>query len=265
MHRSPAGRRRHRRHGGAPWPSAAPTPPWSSSKPAGRPRPPPPASCPSANACPATTAPPPTQPLRPAPGGIKMTTTMTDTAALASIGAATRELRLPVGARRGRPPRRGGPRARPGHLPGLPRRGPRGRGRRARRRRRQRRMHEARFPRLKRLADFDLPPRPRSTRPTIAPWRPAPTWTRRARRAARRLGHRQEPPVDRARPGGLRAGTLGPLRHLCPARERARRSRRRTSPVPPRRPLRPARPACAWTSSATSARRPGRGAAVPDH
>ena len=51
-----------------------------------------------------------------------MTAKMTDTAATAAIGAATRELRLPGGAHRRRPPR--GDRATiPAELPRVPRRG----------------------------------------------------------------------------------------------------------------------------------------------
>jgi hypothetical protein len=44
-------------------------------------------------------------------------------------------------------------------------------------RRRQRRITGARFPRTKRLADFDLGAAPPSTPPASPPWRPAPTWT----------------------------------------------------------------------------------------
>ena len=74
-------------------------------------------------------------------------------------------------------------------------------------RRRQRRITEARFPRLKRLADFDLAAAPTvnpATISTLASW--GLPRRRGPRRAARRQRHGQEPPVDRPRPGRLRAG-----------------------------------------------------------
>jgi DNA replication protein DnaC len=96
-----------------------------------------------------------------------MTTTMTDTAALASIGAATRELRLPV------------VRADAAHMAEVAQRSQASYlgflaevlaaevDERAERRR-ARRVHEARFPRMKRLADFDLSAAPSVNPATIA-------------------------------------------------------------------------------------------------
>ena len=86
-------------------------------------------------------------------------------------------------------------------------------------RRRERRIHEARFPRLKLLADFDLAA------------------------AARRQRHRQVAPADRARHGRLPARAAGALHDRGRARERAGRSRRRAHALAPGRPLRPARSA----------------------
>jgi DNA replication protein DnaC len=92
---------------------------------------------------------------------------MTDTAALASIGAATRELRLPVVRAEGAHMAEVAQRAQATYLAFLAevlaaevdeRAEPR----------RARRVHEARFPRLKRLADFDLAAAPSVNPATIA-------------------------------------------------------------------------------------------------
>ena len=66
---------------------------------------------------------------------------------------------------------------------------------------------------------------------------------RRARRPTRRVRHRQEPSAYRFGCHRLRTGTPGPLRDRRPVGQRTRRSRRQTTPIARRRPLRPARPA----------------------
>jgi DNA replication protein DnaC len=96
-----------------------------------------------------------------------MTTTMTDTAALASIGAATRELRLPVVRAEGAHMAEVAQRAQATYLAFLAEVLAAEVDERAERRR-QRRVHEARFPRLKRLADFDLAAAPSVNPATIA-------------------------------------------------------------------------------------------------
>ena len=96
-----------------------------------------------------------------------MTTTMTDTAALASIGAATRELRLPVVRAEGAHMAEVAQRAQATYLAFLAEVLAAEVDARAERRR-QRRVHEARFPRLKRLADFDLAAAPSVNPATIA-------------------------------------------------------------------------------------------------
>ena len=96
-----------------------------------------------------------------------MTTTMTDTAALASIGAATRELRLPVVRAEGAHMAEVAQRAQATYLAFLAEVLAAEVYERAERRR-QRRVHEARFPRLKRLADFDLAAAPSVNPATIA-------------------------------------------------------------------------------------------------
>ncbi len=96
-----------------------------------------------------------------------MTTTMTDTAALASIGAATRELRLPVVRAEGAHMAEVALRALATYLAFLAEVLAAEVDERAERRR-QRRVHEARFPRLKRLADFDLAAAPSVNPATIA-------------------------------------------------------------------------------------------------
>jgi len=96
-----------------------------------------------------------------------MTTTMTDTAALASIGAATRELRLPVVRAEGAHMAEVAQRAQATYLAFLAEVLAAEVDERAERRR-ARRVHEARFPRLKRLADFDLAAAPSVNPATIA-------------------------------------------------------------------------------------------------
>ncbi len=96
-----------------------------------------------------------------------MTTTMTDTAALASIGAATRELRLPVVRAEGAHLAEVAQRAQATYLAFLAEVLAAEVDERAERRR-ARRVHEARFPRLKRLADFDLAAAPSVNPATIA-------------------------------------------------------------------------------------------------
>ena len=96
-----------------------------------------------------------------------MTTTMTDTAALASIGAATRELRLPVVRAEGAHMAEVAQRAQATYLAFLAEVLAAEGDERAERRR-ARRVHEARFPRLKRLADFDLAAAPSVNPATIA-------------------------------------------------------------------------------------------------
>ena len=92
---------------------------------------------------------------------------MTDTAALASIGAATRELRLPVVRAEGAHMAEVAQRAQATYLAFLAEVLAAEVDERAERRR-QRRVHEARFPRLKRLADFDLAAAPSVNPATIA-------------------------------------------------------------------------------------------------
>ena len=96
-----------------------------------------------------------------------MTTTMTDTAALASIGAATRELRLPVVRAEGAHMAEVARRAQATYLAFLAEVLAAEVDERAERRR-QRRVHEARFPRMKRLADFELSAAPSVNPATIA-------------------------------------------------------------------------------------------------
>jgi DNA replication protein DnaC len=92
---------------------------------------------------------------------------MTDTAALASIGAATRELRLPVVRAEGAHMAEVAQRAQATYLAFLAEVLAAEVDERAERRR-ARRVHEARFPRLKRLADFDLAAAPSVNPATIA-------------------------------------------------------------------------------------------------
>jgi DNA replication protein DnaC len=92
---------------------------------------------------------------------------MTDTAALPSIGAATRELRLPVVRAEGAHMAEVAQRAQATYLAFLAEVLAAEVDERAERRR-QRRVHEARFPRLKRLADFDLAAAPSVNPATIA-------------------------------------------------------------------------------------------------
>ena len=81
-------------------------------------------------------------------------------------------------------------------------------------RRRARRLHEARFPRMKRLEDFDCTVAPGVPPTTVAALQAGALRRRRpSGGAARRLRHRQEPPADRAGRGRLRERSSGPLRH----------------------------------------------------
>ena len=92
---------------------------------------------------------------------------MTDTAALASIGAATRELRLPVVRAGAAHMAEVAQRAQATYLAFLAEVLAAEVDERAERRR-ARRIHEARFPRMKRLADFDLSAVPSVNPATIA-------------------------------------------------------------------------------------------------
>ncbi len=182
-------------------------------------------------------------------------TTTTEAAALAAIGAATRELHLPTVRERGREPRR---RRTAGayESPRLSRRGALGRDRRPGGTPRLRRVQEARFPRQKTPLDFDSRPRHRST-PRPSPCSPpVVSRQRRAHRPSRRLRYREVPPPHRPRHRRLRTGALRALRHLCPARQRARRGSRRTASLTPRRPLRAPRALALSMSSVTSSSTP---------
>ena len=151
---------------------------------------------------------------------------VSDTAAQAAIGAAARELKLPTVRAEAARLAEIAVRERHTHLAYLAevlsaelddRTG----------RRRTRRIAEAKFPRLKRLADFNADAVPGITPAQSPAGQRCLHRRRRAGRAARRLRHRQDPPADRARPGRLRARPPGPLRHHRRPRQRARRSRRR--------------------------------------
>lgn len=96
-----------------------------------------------------------------------MTTKMTDTAAVAAIGAASRELRLPTVRQEAERLAEVALRSRAGYLPYLAEVLAAELDDRAERRR-QRRVHEARFPRVKRLADFDVSASPTVDATTIA-------------------------------------------------------------------------------------------------
>ena len=81
-------------------------------------------------------------------------------------------------------------------------------------RRRARRLHEARFPRMKRLEDFDCTVAPGVPPTTVAALQAGALRRRRpSGGAARRLRHRQEPPADRAgrgSPARAAAGSVTP-------------------------------------------------------
>jgi DNA replication protein DnaC len=96
-----------------------------------------------------------------------MTTKMTDTAALAAIGAASRELRLPTVRAEAERLAEVALRARAGHLAYLADVLAAEVDDRCERRR-QRRVHEARLPRIKRLVDFDVSASPTVDTATIA-------------------------------------------------------------------------------------------------
>ena len=100
-------------------------------------------------------------------------------------------------------------------------------------RRRARRLMEARFPRLKRLEDFDLAAAANINPATLAALAKG-AWIDAGEPVVldRRLRHRQKPSAHRPRRGRLRSRPAGPLRHLRPARQRASRSRRRTKSCP---------------------------------
>jgi DNA replication protein DnaC len=96
-----------------------------------------------------------------------MTTKMTEIAAMAAIGAATRELRLPTVRQEAERLAEVALRTRIGHLAYLAEVLSAEIDDRAERRR-QRRVHEAHFPRLKRLADFDVAQAPTVDAATVA-------------------------------------------------------------------------------------------------
>ncbi len=132
-------------------------------------------------------------------------------------------------------------------------------------RRRTRRIAEARFPRIKRLADFnpDAIPGIAATLATLA----AGAWID-AGQPAVLLGDSgtgKNPPPHRRGRGRLRAGPPGPLRRHRPAGQRARRSRRPAAAVPRRGPLGPPGPAPARRARLRPARPPRRRTALPDH
>ena len=167
--------------------------------------------------------------------------TMTDTAALASIGAATRELRLPVVRADAARLAEVAQRSQSSYLGFLAEVLSAEVDERSERRR-QRRVIEAHFPRIKRLADFDLGAAPTVNPATVATL------------AGGGYMEAGDPVVLLGDSGtgkshlliglGVAAceqGQARPLRHLCPACQRARRSSRRPAPVTAGGPLRPAR------------------------
>ena len=148
--------------------------------------------------------------------------TTTDTAATASIEAAARELKLPVVRASAARLAADAKRSKLSYLGFLAEILEAEVDARSDRRR-TRRILDAKFPRMKRLADFDL-----DAAPTIEP---------------AVIRHRQEPPPHRTRTRRLRSRPTRPLHHRRATRERTRRSRRRTPTLPHRCPLRPTRPA----------------------
>ena len=97
----------------------------------------------------------------------------------------------------------------------------------------------------------------RSTRPPSPPWPPAATST--PANPVVLLGDSgtgKTPSAHRPRRRRLRTRPPGPLRHLRPAGQRARRSRRRTTPRPASSPATAASICSASTSSATSSSTP---------
>jgi IstB-like ATP binding protein len=111
-------------------------------------------------------------------------------------------------------------------------------------RRRSRRIHEAHFPRLKRLADFNLDAAPTINPATVATLAPAATSTP-ATLSCRSAIPAPARPIYSSRSASPRANKdVGSATPPCAQLvKRTRRSRRRTPPRPPRRPLRPSRPA----------------------
>jgi hypothetical protein len=133
-------------------------------------------------------------------------------------------------------------------------------------RRRARRITEAKFPRIKRLSEFNL-----DAVPTIQP-------AQLATLASGSYLDTGEPVVLLGDSGtgkthrliglglaALRARPPRPLRHHRAAGQRARRSRQRTHPVPRHSPLRPPRPALPGRNRLPPDRPPRRRTAVPDH
>src|SRR5262249_6914938 len=182
-------------------------------------------------------------------------TAISDTAALAAIGAAARELKLPTIRADAARLAEIAVRERQTHLGYLAevlaaeiddRTG----------RRRTRRSAEAKFPRIKRLADFstDAIPGIAATLATLA----AGAWID----AGQPLvlvgdsGTGKNPSADRTRAGRVRARPPCPLRHHRPAGQRTRRSRRQPAAVPRRGSLRPPGPAAARRTRLRPARPP---------
>jgi hypothetical protein len=110
-------------------------------------------------------------------------------------------------------------------------------------RRRTRRIADAKFRRLKRLADFNA-----DAVPSVSPAQLAHLATGAWIDDGEPLvllgdsGTGKTPPADRTRPGSLRARPTGPIHHLRSARQRTRRGRRPAAALPRRRPLQPPRP-----------------------
>jgi hypothetical protein len=190
-------------------------------------------------------------------------TGISDTAALAAIGAPPASSSCRPSARTPPPGRDRRPRT--AHPPGLPR------GAAVRRDRRPHRPPPD--PPHRRSA---LPPHqaagrlqhgrhPRHRRRPRHAGRGGVDRRRRAGRLARGLRYWQDPSAHRPGPGRLRAGPPCPLRHHRPAGQRAGRGRRPAAAVPHRRALRPPRPAPARRARLRSARSPRRRAALLDH
>lgn len=157
-----------------------------------------------------------------------MSKTITDTAALAAIGAATRELQLPQIRADAGVLAETAQRQQSSYLAFLAEVLSVDVDHRLERRK-QRRVIEAKFPRMTRLGEFDLAAAPSVNPATIATLASGsyldagePVVS------ARRQRHRQVPSADQSRCRRLRARTSGPVRHHRPTRQRARRSRRRS-------------------------------------
>jgi hypothetical protein len=193
-------------------------------------------------------------------------TAISDTAALAAIGAAARELKLPTVRADAARLAEIAVRERQTHLSYLAEALSAGIDDRTGRRR-TRRIAEARFPASSGWPTSTPTPSPASPPPSP----PSPPCRRRVdrRRPAGRLArgrwHRQVTSAHRPGAGRLRARPPGPLRHYRRSGQRARRSRRQQAAAPRCRPVRPPGPAPARRAWLRSGRPARRRAAVPDH